>query len=155
LYLKDATTIARQRGSRYRSELGIPPNSCVALYSGNTDLQQADRLNDLLNLTDIHLLPQRPEAADLLMPCKLTGMMASGRAIVATAHPGTEVAEALIDCGLVVPPGSIEAFVNAVQRLAAAAGLRSRMGKAGQDYAVRHLSRHDVLKSFEFTIQTI
>jgi hypothetical protein len=35
------------------------------------------RLNDLLNLADIHLLPQNARAADLVMPSKLTGMLAS------------------------------------------------------------------------------
>jgi hypothetical protein len=37
------------------------------------------RLNELLNLADIHLLPQNARAADLVMPSKLTGMLASGR----------------------------------------------------------------------------
>ena len=55
-------------------------------------LQPADRLNELLNLADIHLLPQRADAADLVMPSKLTGMMASGRAVLATASPGTQLA---------------------------------------------------------------
>ena len=32
-------------------------------------------------MADIHLLPQR--AADLVMPSKLTGMLASGRPVVA------------------------------------------------------------------------
>ena len=51
-------------------------------------LQPYDRLNDLLNAADIHLLPQRPDAADLVMPSKLTGMLASGRPVIATAARG-------------------------------------------------------------------
>ena len=58
-------------------------------------LQPYDRLNDLLNAADIHLLPQRPDAADLVMPSKLTGMLASGRPVIATAAAGTQVAMAL------------------------------------------------------------
>jgi len=46
-------------------------------------LQPLERLNDLLNMADIHLLPQRSGAADLLMPSKLTGMLSSGRPVVA------------------------------------------------------------------------
>ena len=42
----------------------------------------------LLATADIHLLPQRADAADLVMPSKLTGMLASARAVVATAHVG-------------------------------------------------------------------
>ncbi len=54
-------------------------------------LQPVDKLNEFLNLADIHLLPQRADAADIVMPSKLTGMLSSGRSIVATASPGTEV----------------------------------------------------------------
>ena len=50
-------------------------------------VQPAERLNELLNLADIHLLPQRADAADLVMPSKLTGMLASGRPVVAGAAP--------------------------------------------------------------------
>jgi len=38
------------------------------------DLQPAERLGALLGTADIHLLPQRAGAADLVMPSKLTGM---------------------------------------------------------------------------------
>ena len=48
-------------------------------------LQPLQELNRLLNLADIHLLPQKPEAADLVMPSKLTGMFASGKPVIAIA----------------------------------------------------------------------
>ncbi|HEY4135423.1 MAG TPA: glycosyltransferase WbuB, partial [Alphaproteobacteria bacterium] len=66
-------------------------------------LQPLERLGDLLNLADVHLLPQRADAADLVMPSKLGGMLATGRPVVAGAHPGTQVATAVSDCGIVVP----------------------------------------------------
>ncbi len=56
------------------------------------DLQPMARLNELLAMADVHLLPQRADAADLVMPSKLTGMLASGRPVLATAHLGTELA---------------------------------------------------------------
>ena len=52
------------------------------------NLQPYERLNALLNLADIHLLPQVANAADLVMPSKLKGMFASGRAVIATAECG-------------------------------------------------------------------
>lgn len=54
------------------------------------DLQPLNRLNDLLNLADIPLLPQRVDKADLVMPSKLPGILPSGKAIIATAHEDTE-----------------------------------------------------------------
>src|SRR5690606_21471760 len=67
-------------------------------------LQPIDRLNDLLNLATVHLLPQKADAADMVLPSKLTNMLASGRAVVATAYPGTGLAREVEDCGVIVPP---------------------------------------------------
>src|SRR6185437_3568250 len=49
-------------------------------------LQPLKRLNELMNAADIHLLPQRASAADLVMPSRLGAMLASGRPVIATAH---------------------------------------------------------------------
>ena len=48
------------------------------------------------------------------MPSKLTGMLASARAVVATAKPGTELASVVQSCGLVVPPEDPAALAQAV-----------------------------------------
>jgi len=112
-------------------------------------VQRADRLNDLLNLADIHLLPQLADAADLVMPSKLTGMMASGRAIIATALPGTQLFEALEGVGIVTPPGDVGAFVSALSRLVEEPALRGLLGEAARSYAVSHLSREEILHRFE------
>jgi colanic acid biosynthesis glycosyl transferase WcaI len=112
-------------------------------------LQPFDRLNDLLNAADIHLLPQRPDAADLVMPSKLTGMLASGRPVIATAAPGTQVALALESCGIAVPPLNNQALFTAVRMLADDPRMRHDLGVAARAYAVEHLGRERVLKRFE------
>jgi colanic acid biosynthesis glycosyl transferase WcaI len=113
------------------------------------DLQPAQRLPDLLALADIHLLPQRADAADLVMPSKLTGMLASARPVVATAHAGTELATVVQGCGLVVPPENPAAFAQAIQTLAANPAQRASLGAAGLAYAQAHLDRDAVLARFE------
>ena len=112
-------------------------------------LQPSERLNELLNAADIHLLPQREDAADLVMPSKLTGMLASGRPTIATAAPGTQVAEALEGRGVVVPPGHPDQLQHAVELLAQDRDLRRRMGAAAREFAVKHLGRDEVLRRFE------
>jgi len=112
-------------------------------------VQPADRLNDLLNLADIHLLPQLSDAADLVMPSKLTGMMASGRAIVATAHPGTQLFGVLEGRGIVTPPGDVDALVLTLLRLAEGPSLREQLGQEARRYAVSHLNRDEILHQFE------
>lgn len=184
--------------SSYRTELGIPADAVVALYSGNMggkqgleimaeaarlladqidlhfvfcgngagkaelvrlakglpnvrflDLQPMERLNELLGLADIHLLPQRADAADLVMPSKLTGMLASGRAVVATAHADTELGRVVQSCGVVVAPGDAGAFAAAIRTLARDPVRRQALGLAGRGYAELHLGMEGILSGFE------
>jgi colanic acid biosynthesis glycosyl transferase WcaI len=81
------------------------------------DLQPSERLVDLLGLATIHLLPQKANAADLVLPSKLTNMLASGRPIVVTAAPGTGLARETEGCGVVTPPEDAAAFADAIERL--------------------------------------
>jgi len=112
-------------------------------------LQPAERLNDLLNLADVHLLPQRADAADLVMPSKLTGMLASGRPVIATARPGTELAETLANAGIVTPPGDPGALADAVERLCGDAAGCSTMGALGRAHAEETYAAPGVLAQFE------
>ena len=119
------------------------------------DLQPIGRLNDLLGFADIHLLPQRAGAADLVMPSKLTGMLASARAILATASPETQLAYALEGCGLVVPSESPEMMAEGLRRLADDAPLRERLGKAARFYAEQHLDKEQVLMRLMEKLQLV
>jgi len=118
-------------------------------------LQPLERLNDLLNAADIHLLPQRAGAADLVMPSKLTGMLASGRPVIATAAEGTQISHAVEGCGIVVEPGDAEAMAEAVELLAGNDELRRRMGYAARVYAKRELALEAVLLRFEEALQGV
>lgn len=112
-------------------------------------LQPIERLCEWLGLADMHLLPQRADVADLVMPSKLTGMLASGRPVLATALPGTGVAIALANSGIVTPPGDVPAFVSALRALADDAQLRGTLGTAARSQALATLSRDALLGSFE------
>lgn len=119
------------------------------------DLQPAGRLGELLSMADVHLLPQRADAADLVMPSKLTGMLASGRPVVATANEGTEVAEVVESCGLVVQPEDGPALAGAVKILALDAALRCKLGEAGRAYALKYLDKEIVLSNFALELAAI
>jgi colanic acid biosynthesis glycosyl transferase WcaI len=113
------------------------------------DLQPFERLADLLSMADVHLLPQRADAADLVMPSKLTGMLASGRPVVATAHEGTAIAIVVAECGLVVPPEDPGAFAAAVRTLASDESLRAQLGARGLAHAKAHMDKEALLSRFE------
>jgi colanic acid biosynthesis glycosyl transferase WcaI len=117
------------------------------------DLQPVERLGDLLGLADIHLLPQRADAADLVMPSKLTGMLASGRPVVAGARPETELGQVASDCGRAVMPDSAEAFAEAIAQLADDESLRRTLGIKARAFADRHFGRDAILGQFERDLQ--
>ena len=108
-------------------------------------LQPIDKFNELLNLADIHLLPQRADVEDLVMPSKLTNMMASARPVVTTAQEGSQVANVVSHCGIVVPPNNIDELVNAIQILAKNKLLRKELGEKGREYAITNWSQDNVL----------
>jgi colanic acid biosynthesis glycosyl transferase WcaI len=118
-------------------------------------LQPLDRLNDLLNAADIHLLPQRASAADLVMPSRLSAMLASGRPVIATAHAGTQVAHVVAGRGLAVPAEDAAALHAAVSQLVEDEQLRLDLGRAAREYAVMHLGKQQVLEQFEIDLQTL
>src|SRR5207244_6265758 len=99
---------------------GLPQLRAMASGLPNVSflpLQPPERLNALLNLADIHALPQKPSVADLVMPSKLLGMLASGRPVVVTARQGSELAAVVGQCGVVVPPENPSALAAAIAAL--------------------------------------
>jgi colanic acid biosynthesis glycosyl transferase WcaI len=118
-------------------------------------LQPVERLNELLNLADIHVLPQRGDAADLVMPSKLTGMFASGRAVVAMARHGTGLYDAVSPRGVVVPPDNVKALVAAITVLVSDRERRAALGRAARHYAERALSPESTIRTFEERLATL
>jgi colanic acid biosynthesis glycosyl transferase WcaI len=112
-------------------------------------LQPRTRLSELLGLATVHLLPQIAGAADLLLPSKLTNMLASGRPIVAAAAPGTGLAREIDGCGLVVPPGDPASFAEAIEALIDDPTLQARFGEAARVRAEERWSRTPILARFE------
>ena len=108
-------------------------------------LQPFERLGQLLGLADIHLLPQSPEAADLVLPSKLSGMLASGRAVIANCNADTEIANVVARCGLVVAPEDGNALADAIGSLVDDDKARLHFGKQARLYAEENLAKDSVL----------
>src|SRR5260370_1127541 len=81
-------------------------------------LQPFERLGELLSMADVHLLPQSVGAADLVLPSKLSGMLASGRPVIAACDSGTELGSVVAQAGMVVPPQDSVALGAAICNLA-------------------------------------
>jgi colanic acid biosynthesis glycosyl transferase WcaI len=109
-------------------------------------LQPFSRLGELLSLADIHLLPQSVDAADLVLPSKLSGMMASGRPVISTCRPSTELGAVIMHCGVTVPPADPPALARAIGDLADDPTRRSNLGRAARAYAEVYFEREGVLE---------
>ncbi|OZI23291.1 colanic acid biosynthesis glycosyltransferase WcaI [Bordetella genomosp. 9] len=118
-------------------------------------LQPAERLPALLATADMHLLPQRAGAADLVMPSKLTGMLASGRPVICGTAAGTELAYVVSLCGIIVQPENAPAMARAVLRLAASPTRRAALGRAALEYARTQLHTDTVLERLEQQLQEL
>jgi len=69
-------------------------------------------------------------------------MLASGRPILATAHSGTQVAQTVKPAGLVVPPGDVSAFVDALLFMASNQEQCHQWGKRAREIAVQEWNRY-------------
>ena len=89
------------------------------------------------------------------MPSKLTGMLASGRPVLATALPGTGVAHAIADCGIATAPGDTNAFTAALRDLLSAPDLRRELGQAARARAEHDLARDAILTRIDARIRAL
>ena len=78
-------------------------------------VQPEKRICELLNLANVHLLPQDRGAADLVLPSKLGGMLASGKPCIVMADPETELYEFLDGCAILLPSGDCAALAKAIK----------------------------------------
>lgn len=113
--------------------------------------QPPDRLPPMLAAGDIHLVVQKREAADLVMPSKLTNILAAGRPSIATADPDTTLYEVVCgnDCGIATAPESVEELVAAIVALADDVATRERLGNNARQYAEKSLSKDKILSDLE------
>jgi len=107
--------------------------------------QPYEKFNEFMNLASLHALPQDRGAADLVLPSKLGGMLASGAPVVVTADEGTELANFLGDSAIITPPGDSEALARAIEQ--ASKGDREEWKDRRADLS-RMLSKQDGCISF-------
>jgi len=89
------------------------------------EFQPYARLNEFLNLADMHVLPQESGAADLVLPSKLGGMLASGKRILVTAEAATELAQFVGSAAGVVRPGDPTLLTSSIIEAASGAQIHN------------------------------
>ncbi len=105
-------------------------------------------LSDLLCSVDIHLLFQKPNFFEAVMPSKVLGMMASAKPSLIIGHKDSEINSIFksIDIGLYYDKYSKE-VVKELDKLTSHTSRKKEMGKNARAYVLEHFSKEEVLKS--------
>jgi len=117
-------------------------------------LQDHSKFNDFLNLADIHLVIQKASASDLVMPSKLTTILAVGGLAIITANPGSGLYSLVEDhnIGVLAEAENADSLKECILRVIS--GDYGEIAGNARKYAEDYLSTEEVLLSYEANIQT-
>lgn len=118
-------------------------------------LQPLERLSELLGTADIHLLPQKAEAADLVLPSKLAGILASGRPSIVMAAPATSLADEVEGAGISILPGDAENLANTIVQLVDSTDRCKSLGDVARKTAVARWQKAPIISTFESEIKRL
>jgi len=115
-------------------------------------VQERDVFNEFLNMADIHLVLQIADAGDLVMPSKLTTILAVGGASIITASLGTSLYDMVhdYDFGYVVEPqdrDNQDLLTKQILQIKLDGELEAKRENA-RKYAVRYLEVDKVMNKF-------
>jgi colanic acid biosynthesis glycosyl transferase WcaI len=104
----------------------------------------------LLSSADVLLAPQRREVVDIVLPSKLLSYFASGKPVLASAHPKSDAATILREsgAGVVVAPGDIEAMVDGILYLKNHPDEAREIGRRGHALVLKRFSKEVVKEQY-------
>jgi colanic acid biosynthesis glycosyl transferase WcaI len=107
-------------------------------------LQPYDKLNSFLNMADIHLVLQKINATDLVMPSKLTAILSIGGLAIITANEESSLHEvvSLYKMGILIEPENPLALTAAINT--ALINSEGCISKNARSYAEQYLSIDEV-----------
>lgn len=120
-------------------------------------VQPVETLATVLAAGDIHLVIQKTNAADLVMPSKLTNIFAAGRPAIATANPGTILYDVLVkyDTGMAVRPEDAAGLARAISDLANNKNKSRQLGDNARKYAEAFLNKEAIIRNFEQQLRSL
>lgn len=114
-------------------------------------------LPDLLCSADLHILFQKSEVVDSVMPSKLLGMMASAKPSIVTGGLDSEVAEVFSrsNAGYFLDSNDLEGVTQRTLEMRTDTANSENMGQQARDFVVENYSKQQVLSKFENHINSI
>jgi colanic acid biosynthesis glycosyl transferase WcaI len=115
-------------------------------------LQPFERLSQLLACANVHLIIQKAGAADLVLPSKLTNILAAGGYSIITAETGTALGDFCENnpgIATRVEPEQLESFIAAIEQEMAAMPQRANVNLMARQYAESFIGKEAILHCFE------
>ena len=114
--------------------------------------QPLNTFNDFLNMTDVHLVLQKKNACDLMMPSKLTAIWSSGGLALVTAEPGTTLHSVINEnkMGVVIDCENEILLMNSILECCTSDHLEEHLN--GRKYAEKYLNKHAILQEIMLQI---
>ncbi|WP_316786297.1 WcaI family glycosyltransferase [Pedobacter frigiditerrae] len=111
-------------------------------------LQQSEVFNRFLNMADLHLVLQKGDASDLVMPSKLTTILAVGGLALVTAHESTTLFDVITQnkMGIVIQPENDVSLKQAIEQFSLATYTEQRL--RAREYASKYLNKYNILNAF-------
>jgi colanic acid biosynthesis glycosyl transferase WcaI len=100
-------------------------------------------------MADLHMILQKSNASDLVMPSKLTTILAVGGACIVTAPKGTSLYEVIEkhNLGYIVEPENTLLLVNKISEIKLDDKLEQKRNQA-RKYAVENLNIDNIMNNF-------
>lgn len=121
-------------------------------------LQPFDRLSQLLACANVHLVIQKSGAADLVLPSKLTNILAAGGYSIITAEKDTALGDFCANnpgIATQVAPESLPAFIGAIESEQAQIQHRDPINTLARNYAEKHIAKAAILGQLEKDLQVL
>ncbi len=116
-------------------------------------LQPLAHFNAFLNAADVHLVIQKESASDLMLPSKLTNILAVGGVAIVTANEGTGLRNLIKDYNLAygVDAEDKQQLFEAIGLIVAGTPLVAEIKKGALSYTMRYLDQTVILSGFQST----
>ncbi|MEP6746610.1 MAG: WcaI family glycosyltransferase [Bacteroidota bacterium] len=131
------------RENLYELQKTLSLNNVVFLQ-----LQPLDKLNHFLNMADIHLVLQKSNASDLVMPSKLTTILSVGGVSIITASKNSSLYQVVSsnNMGVLVEPENRLELLKAIEKTLS--NNNELINKNARAYAEKFLSIHNVISRY-------
>lgn len=121
------------------------------------DLVPYQEVSILLSSADLHILFQKDDIIDTVMPSKILGMMASGKPSIITGNIKSEVKQIIDECegGFYFQNNQINDIIEVIRKLKKNKDQRLQIGANAKQYVIEKYSKNKVLEDFSVQVKKL